>query len=156
MERRKVTVTQDDESFEWKSKMISTSTKKTIKFNNFLQLIEDESKKKIVKISPKFKLAGGDFSINVYPDDSDAPGFVGVYLHNHGDEDQTTSITFKEDSGEEASWEMDKVRAGVGLGMTKFLSHYKYRNWAKDHGDVLRLEVVVTVYSKAEGDGWTR
>ena len=44
MVKRKIAdaVTQDDESFEWKSKLISTSTKKTIKFNDFLQLIEDD------------------------------------------------------------------------------------------------------------------
>ena len=162
MSKRKVSVTQDDESFEWKSRLISTSTKKIIKFNDFLQLMEDKNKNKnkTVKISPKFKLAGVDFSIDVFPDNIELDGskFIGVYLHNYGNEGQTTSITFKEASGEERSWEMIKVSPGKGWGFPDFLNHEKYRNWAKDHADVLKLEVTVTLHSKAEGEGggWTR
>ena len=77
-------------------------------------------------------------------------------LHNHSDEDQTTSITVKLVSGVEKSWEMDMVEAGQSWGFIKFLSHQKYRKWAKEHGDVLKLEVVVTLHSKAEANGWTR
>ena len=51
---------------------------------------------------------------------------------------------------------MDRVLAGKGRGWSEFLTHKEYREWAKDHGDVLRLEVVLTLHSKAEGDGWTR
>ena len=160
MAKAEVAVTQDKELFVWKDRLILTSTEKHIEVHSLLKLIEDENKKRIPKFSPKFKLAGVDFSIDVLPDNSnhDCSGFIGVYLSNCGNEDRTTSVTVKEASGEEASWEMDKVEAGTFWGFHEFLSHEKYRKWAKDHGDVLKLEVTVTVHSKAEGegDGWTR
>lgn len=40
--------------------------------------------------------------------------------------------------------------------VTQFLSHEKYQEWARDHEDALKLEVMVTVHTKAEGDDWTR
>ena len=134
------------------------STKKTIKFNDFLQLIEDESKNMDKIRSPKFRLAGDDFSIDVYPDNSanDWSGSIGVYLHNYGNEDQTISISVKESTGEKESLEMEEVEAGDRLEVPLILSHSDYREWAEDHGDVFKLEVMVTVHSKAEGDGWTR
>lgn len=158
MEKREVAVTQDDEAFEWKFRMISTSasTRKTIKLHELLQLMEDESKKTAAIISPKFKLAGVEFSIDVYPEDTSAPGFIGVFLHNYSNDDPTTSVTFKESSGVERSWKMERDQAGKIEGYHQFLSHKKYREWAKDHGDVLKLDIVVTLHSKAEGDGWTR
>ena len=52
--------------------------------------------------------------------------------------------------------EMKIVPAGQGLGWDKFLSHEKYRQLAEEHGDVLKLDIVVTLHTKAEGDGWTR
>ena len=158
MVKRKVAITENDERFVWKAKLISTSTKKTIEVHDLLQLIGDESRKMEEISSPKFKLGGVDFSISVYPDDSDhdGSGFIGVYLNNHSDEDQTTSITVKLVSGVEKSLEMRVVKAGKGRGWNKFLSHQKYQKWAKDHGDVLKLEVMVTLHSKAEGGGWTR
>ena len=155
MSKRKAALTQDDECFEFKSKLISTSTKKTIKINNFLKLIEDESRKMDAIRSPKFKLNGIGFSIDVYPDNDDS-WFIGVFLHNYGNEDQTLSITVKEASGEEDSWEMEEVEAGDSWGFTQFLRHKNYREWAKEHGDILKLEVVVTVHSKPEDFSWTR
>ena len=38
-------------------------------------------------------------------------------------------------SGMEKSWEMKKVSAAKSLGWKKFLSHEKYRELAKDHGE---------------------
>ena len=43
-----------------------------------------------------------------------------------------------------------------GVGFPKFLSHEKYRELAKVHGDVLKLDVVLTLHTKSEGGGWTR
>ena len=59
-------------------------------------------------------------------------------------------------SGVERSWEMKKGLAHRGFGWPKFLSHEKYREWAKTHGDVFKMEIVVTHHSKAGGDDWTR
>ena len=146
-----------NELFVRKSKLISESSRKKIEIHDFIVEIEDEVNLKNGIRSPKFKIAGIEFSIDVYPENSpdDASGFIGVYLDNHGNEDQTTSITVKEASGVKNSWKMDTVSAGSGWGFPKFISHEKYREWAKVQDDVLSLEVVVTLHKKAEGDGWT-
>ena len=157
MSKRKGAFTEDDENFEFKRE-ITTSSKKTITIKDFLQLIENESLKQKKMISPQFYIAGVVFSIHVYPDNSGrgGPGFVGIYLSNDSDEDQITSISVKKASGEEVSWEMQKVLFSNSHGFYEFLSHENYREWANEHGDVLKLEVVVTVHSKAEGGDWTR
>ena len=145
------------ELFVRKTKLISESTEKIIEFHDLIKEIEDEDKKMNYISSPKFKLAGVDFSINVLPDciANNVPGFLCFYLKNYGDEDQTTSVAVKNGPGVDLSWKMRKVEAQE-IGVFRFISHETYRQWAKDHGDVLRLEVVVTVHSKAEGDVWTR
>ena len=162
MDKTKDFVTEDDEVFVHKTKLISKSTKKTIEFHDFLKVIEDEDQNKKQIISPKFKLAGVDFSIDVYPDNSanSGAGFFGVYLQNYGKEDQIISMTIKEVFGSVTKMnfvtEMQKAPGFKGWGCPKFMSHEKYRQLAKVHGDVLKLDVVVTLHTKAEGDGWTR
>ena len=146
------------ELFVFKTGLLTESTEKIIEFHDFIKEIEDESTKMNWKITPKFKLAGADFSLGVVPDNTvnNSPGFIGVYLVNESDEEQTVSGTVKEVSRKEASFEKKRVLTGNGCGFPTFMSHEKYREWAKNHGDVLRLEVVVTLHKKAEGDGWTR
>ena len=156
MVKRKVTVTEDDELFVRKSKFVSTSTKKTIEIHQLIKDIEDKDNKMKGISTPKFKLAGVDCSIDVYPDSAASSGFIGVFLNNFGKEDQMTSIAVKEASGKEGSWEMDKIEAGQGRGFAKFLSHENYRQYAQVHGDVLKLDVVVTVHTKAKSDVWAR
>ena len=119
-----------------------------------LKKIEDADKKLNI-ISPIFKLAGKEFSIGVHPDYTDS-GYIGVFLHNYSNGDQMTSIAVKETSGVERSWEMSKTTAGKAIGFPMFLSHENYRKLAKVNGDILRLEVVLTLHIKAKGDGWTR
>ena len=157
MSQRKVPTTQDEETFVLKTRMISESTKKTIEIHDFINKIEDQSNNKQAIFSPKFKMAEVEFSIDVYPDCSvhNGPGFIGVFLHNYSKEDQMSCVSSKA-SGVAGSWKMVKVPAGKGWGWPKFLSHEKYREWAKANGDVFKLEAVVTHHRKAEGDDWTR
>ena len=51
---------------------------------------------------------------------------------------------------------MRKIPAGETLGFPTFLSIENYRELAKVNGDVLSLDVVLTLHTKAEVDGWTR
>ena len=158
MSKRKVSAsfTEDDEIFVLKTKMISKSTKKTIEIHDFIKKIEDPEKNKKAIVSPKFKLAGAEFSINVFPSVGVNAPFIGVFLANHSNEEQMASVTVKEGSAGKRSWETKKVPGGQAYGCLNFLSHKKYREWVNAHGDVLKLEVVVTLHSKVEGDGWTR
>ena len=141
MFKRKAAATQDDELCVLKTSLISESTKKIIEIHDFIKKIEDQEKNQLKISSPMFKLAGIDFSIEVYPD-YQGSGNIDVHFRNHTKEDLLSSITVKEASGAERSIEMKKVPARVSLAC-QFLSHEKYREWAKTHGDVLKPEVVV-------------
>ena len=157
MVKRKVT--QDDEHFVHKTKWVSTSTKKTVEIHDFISKIEDGDNSKNEINSPEFELEGVNFYISVYPDKGGS-GFIGVYLYNDdiAVQDQTISISVQEGSGfvEEKSSEMAVVEADDDWGFSNFMSHEKFRELAKVHGDVLKLEVVVTLHTKAKGNSWTR
>ena len=142
-----------DELFLKKSTWTSETKTVGIEIPEFLENIE---KKEIVR-SPRFKLAGVEFYIRVTPGYNDTE-FICVGLVNSSDEDQTTSVTFTEESGVERSWQMDKVGANKRWGFSKFLSHEEYKAWAKNHGDVFKLKVTVTLHQKKESaeDGWIR
>ena len=142
-----------NELFVLKTKWLKETTKKTIEIHDFTLKIEDEDKLKIS--SPNFKLAGKEFSIVVHPNLLDS-GYISVALQNNSAEDQMTSITVQEASGVEASWEKRRILAGKSWGIPDFLSHENYRKLATVNDDVLRLEVVVTLHTKAGGEGWTR
>ena len=154
MSKKKVPATQDDELFVRKTKLISESTKKTLEIHHFIKEIEDPENNHREIESPDFTLAGQKFWLGVIPDDM--PGCFAVYFGWSCDEDVMVSLTLKEASGVERSYELKKYPAGNGSYCFEQLSQEEYREWAKAHGDVLRLEVVVTVHSKAEGDCWTR
>ena len=159
MPKKKVPATQADELFEFKTMLVKESVKKSIMVHDFTQKIEDANATVAMYspsgsiCSPKFEVAGAEFCFFVLPD---TLGYIGVYLDNLSKEDQMCSVSVKLASGVERSLKMKKIPSGQGSGCPKFLSHEKYREWAKTHGDVLKLEVVVTVYRKPEGDGWIR
>ena len=158
MAQKKISVA-NKELFVLRTPLISESTEKTIQVHDFLKKIEDQETNQQKIVSARFQIAGMEFSIDVYPDAAvyDGSGFIGVYLHNYSKETLMSSVTVKEASGKENSWEMRKEpETERGFGWNKFLSQEKYREWAKDHGDVLKLEVLVTLHTKTEGDGWTR
>ena len=141
------------ELFVYKTRWNSETTKKVIEIHDLILKIEDEDNWAEAIVSPKFQLAGKDFSVDVVPDDD---GYIGVHLASYSDEDQICSFTVMETSGVEMSWEMEKIEADSWWGFPTFLAHKKYRGWAKSNGDVLRLEVTITLHTKAVGDGWTR
>lgn len=144
-----------DELFVQKPSWTSETKIVGIEIPEFLKKIE---MKEIVR-SPRFKLAGIEFCIRAIPGVEETE-FIGLVLVNTSDEDQTTSVTFTEESGVKRSWQMEITKANTGYGFAKFLSHEKYKVWAKDHGDVFRLKAKVTLHQKRktteDEDGWIR
>ena len=124
-----------------------------VEISEFLKKIEE---KKMVE-SPRFKFSGVEFYIRVTPGFKGTE-FVRVDLMNGSENDQTTSVTFLEESGAQASWKMHKVDSNSGRAFTEFLSHEKFKTWAKKHGDVFKLKATVTLHQKKEetGDDWIR
>ena len=84
-----------DELFVQKPTWTSETKTVAIEIPEFLMKIDE----KVYVKSPRFKLAGVEFYIRVTPGYKDRE-FVRVALVNVSDEDQTTSVTFTEDSGE--------------------------------------------------------
>ena len=124
-----------------------------IEIPDFLDKIE----KKVEVKSPRFKLAGVEFYILVIPGFSETK-FIYVGLFNCSDEDQTTSVTFTDESGVDKSLKMYPFGANDHDGFVEFLSHEEYKAWAKDHEDVFKVKVRVTLHQKEESaeDGWIR
>ena len=130
--------------------------------NHFGTLEHDENKSEPIE-SPRFNHAHGDveMSICVYLDDGSS-GFIGVSLHNYSDRDcQTNFVTFNtKTSPYRRSYVYPRaiIQAKEGLASTRILSHCDYKKWAEKNGDVLKLEVSVSLLTKemAAFDGWTR
>ena len=110
--------------------------------------------------SPRFKLAGVEFSIVVFSTKRTKFVYVEPSLANRSDEDQTTSVTFTDESGVERSWQMEPLGAKDYDGFPNFLSYEDYKTWAKDHGDVFKVKAKVTLHQKRktteDEDGWIR
>ena len=51
---------------------------------------------------------------------------------------------------------MQDVQVGGYRGFREFLSHKKFKTWAKSHGDVFKLKARVTLHQKATGDDMIR
>jgi len=117
---------------------------------------EIENKKGAI-ISPKFKLGDVEMSVDVHPDHNSS-GYIAVFLHNYSDQAQMTSATFKANSSEVLlSWKMKENKAQNIFGWVKFLSHKEFKDWAEKNGDLLKLEVTVTLHVKENStDGWIK
>ena len=109
--------------------------------------------------SPMFNLGGAAMSISVHPDCKNS-GFIGVFLLNYSDQDQTCSVTFKGPAGAVSYWERKVKGAKKACGFSEFLSHGDYKEWAEENGDVFKLEVSVSLLTKeivaTDIDCWTR
>ena len=114
-----------------------TSNTKTVgvEISEFLKKIEEKK----VTNSPEFMLSGVKFYIRVTPG-YNGTEFVRVSLMNGSENEQTTSVTFLEESGAQASWKMHKVDSNSGRAFTEFLSHEKFKTWAKNHGDIFKQD----------------
>ena len=91
-------------------------------------------KERCLMSSRSFMLGGMEMSVKVVKSYQE----VGVGLKNCSQEDVVTSVTFKEASGWEDSWEMEKIERKKLKWASKSLSL----------GAVLKLEVTVTLHTE--------
>ena len=126
-----------------------SSVKVEFKVHGLLEKISDDKNKMEPFVSPKFNLGGVEMSLLVYPDYKSS-GFIGVALHNCSDQDQMCSATFKWSARVvESCLEWQIIRANRSSGYPNlFLSHRVYKKWAKENGDVFKLEVLVSLRTK--------
>ena len=152
-----------DEEFILKTNLNSHTAVKKVVIHDFKRrMVEAENCPKIS--SPTFQLAGINMFVTVFPKPIKNPGSIFIGLTGHASRhDQLTSgkvIVNKEASGGKVffRWEMKKVVAGKWCGYT-WLSKAGYKKYVKKSGDILELEVTVTVHSKvntSSGGEWTR
>ena len=130
-----------------------TEVEKTLSvaIHGFTKRIDDGVK----IISSKFKVGDTNFTVQVNPQDPNDSHHIGVYLNNEEEEDVTATFTFKHASGVEDTLENQELEAGNGLGATNFLSHGAYKDWAKDHGDVFKVDVKITLQVEKGPAQWT-
>ena len=116
-------------------------TKLKFQFEDLLKIIADEQRR---EESILFSVGGAEFNIDVCPEYDEDPGYIGVYLWNHTNEDQLTSVKIRHASGVEKSWEKKVVEATSNWGYSQYMSHKDYKTWANKNEDVFKLEVSVT------------
>ena len=139
------------EMFVLNAEIVEVNKTVYVEIHNLIKKIDDEKNKKNGILCPKFKVGDTSLSIAVYPQDSE--GYIGVYLINEENEKITATATFKHASGVEKTKKNMEMPAKTGSGRAKFLSHKAYKEWAKDHGDVFKVEVKITLHN--EKAHWT-
>ena len=148
-----------DEEFILKTNLSSQTAVKKVVIHDFKRrMVEAENCPKIS--SPKFQLTGINMFVTV--EDAQKPGFIFIGVAHDSRHDQLTSgkiVVNKEASGGKTfSWKMEKVQAGEGFGFSD-LSKADCKELAEESGDILELEVTVTVHTKvntSSGGEWTR
>ena len=137
------------EVFELKSEKIEENKTVTIAIHDFTKRIDYQEKKKKEIVSPEFKVGDISFTVSVYPQDwrENSTEHISVYLGNKEKEEVTATVVFKHASGAKGSL-MNQIEAGHGRGSKRFLSHEAYKEWAKDHGDVFKVEVKITLHTQ--------
>ena len=122
-----------------------------VEIKNFTEKIDDlENKKKPIE-SPKFTVDGKELCVGVFPKDfrENSGEFIGVYLCPNSSFSATVIVSFKSSAGGKFSVKKKySIKAGLLLGVSKFLSHTDYKKWARENEDIFSLEVEVTVKVK--------
>ena len=145
------------EMFALNAEIVEVNKTVYVEINNLIKKIDDEKNKKNGILCPKFKVGDTSLSIAVYPQDENenSEGYIGVYLINEENEKITATATFKHALGVEKTNKNVEMPAKTGSGRAKFLSHKAYKELAKDHGDVFKVEVEVTTHEEKGPAQWT-
>ena len=129
-----------------------------VEIHDLIKRINDQENKKEGIVSPEFQVGDTSFTVKVYPQDwrEDSKEYIAVYLHNDEKENVTATFNFKHASGAEETHENREFKADDGFGTNMFLSHKAYNEWAKDHGDVFKMKVQITLHIEKGPAQWTR
>ena len=124
-----------------------------LKIQDFTEKIDDLVNKKKKIESPMFTMAGKELCVKVFPEDwnENTGKFISVFLTNLTKEDITATVNFKSSSAPgnlSMSLKNDVIKAGLGRGFGRFLSHETFKKWARENEDIFSLEVEVTLHVK--------
>ena len=129
----------------------------SIDIHDFTERINDQGNKKKEIISPKFKVGETSLTLYVHPQDwrENSQEYIAVYLSNEEKKKVNATYTFKHASGVEKTFKNQKFEVNDSLGTAQFLSHEAYKKWARNHGDVLKVEVEITLHVEMGPAQWT-
>ena len=148
---------EQEEMFVLNAEKVEVTKTVHVEIQDFTKKIDDEENKKKRIISPKFKVGDTSFTVRVYPQQHWKENFgesIAVCIDNEEKENVIATVTFKHASGAKRTFKNKEMTANGGWGFFNFLSHETYKNWAKDHGDVFKLEVEITLHVKKPAQ-WT-
>ena len=165
MSKRKIPM-EADEEFILKTSQLNLSSQTAVKkvvIHDFKRMMVEAGNCPKIS-SPKFQLAGINMFVTV--EDAQKPGFIFIGVDHDSRHDLLTSgkviVNNSLSSGGKIffSWEMKKVAASKWFGHTCLSTGlFDYTKLAKECGDILELEVTVTVHTKvntSSGGEWTR
>ena len=146
------------EAFELRAEKIEEKKTVDIAIHDFTKRIDDQDNKKKGIFSPMFTVGDTSLKVCVHPQDwrDDSAEYIAVYLYNEEKENVTATFTVRHASGIESEVNngKDEMKPKGGYGDNKFLSHEAYKEWAKDHGDVFKVELEITLHVEKPAQ-WT-
>ena len=136
---------EDGIGFVLKSQRTSASATKRVhcEIPNLLEKIERSVWSAI--LSPKFEVAGIEFSLLVWP--MPITGNIAVYLCNESGKKVCASFSIQS-AGKMLSFEKKDYPAHFLKG--SLLSYSNYRKWVKKNGDIFKLKAIITVHLEQE------
>ena len=151
--KRKLVASEADEVFVLKKKQERTVTKTvSLCIPDLLEKINDENSKNEPISTPIFKLGNLDFQLDVFPEDKEESGFIGLYIYNNNTEEVMISMTLKEAPGGAYDYDEDininsiEVERGASWGFPDFLGHDAYREWTAENGDEFKVTAIITLH----------
>ena len=144
-----------DRTFVQKTQWSEVTETICVKIQDFTEKIDDLENKKKPIVSPKFKLAGHELCVGIYPEDwlENAGEFISVSLGNFSKKSITATVHWKSSSGGNRSIKK-LIPPSKEFGLHQFLSHEDFRKWAGENEDLFSLEVTVTLLVKGAAP-WT-
>ena len=136
---------EDGIGFVLKSQRTSASATKRVhcEIPNLLEKIERSVWSAI--LSPKFEVAGIEFSLLVWP--MPITGNIAVYLCNESGKKVCASFSIQS-AGKMLSFEKKDYPAHFLKG--SLLSYSNYRKWVEKNGDIFKLKATITVHLEQE------
>ena len=137
----------------------TTSETKTVRIDipDFTKKIQDEANKMKPIDAPPFKIAGKKMAVSVQPYEArENSRGIGVYLVNLTEDEKLTAtftmiVCSRELTVGPCKSEIDP---DTNMGYPCLLTHEVYKKWAKENGDILKLEVKLTLHFSDNQSSW--
>ena len=135
---------EQEEFFVLNAEKVDVNKTVHVEITDLTKMIDEKKKKSFC--SPEFKVGDTSLMVEVDPFRQD---YIAVYLCNEGENEATVTYMIKHASGVFHTKEgvIGSCSSADGFDI---LSHKAYKEWAKDHGDVFKVEIKITLHQKKD------